>query len=399
MQASDIWNVSALLQESRSHLENRYPSILVEGEISNCMVSRAGHAYFSLKDATGQIRCAFFGVTRLGAFSFQNGDAVLVQGKVTIYPARGDLQIQVQRIEAQGVGALQLQFEVLKQKLAAEGLFDSARKRPIPSFPEKIAIVSGEKSAALQDMLRMLTACPWIQCDVYPSLVQGEKAPESLHAALEKAYLGDYDCLIIGRGGGSLEDLQAFNDEALVRHLAKAPFPIISAVGHEVDWSLSDLVADFRAATPTHAAKMLCQSWLQGIESLSHYRSLFTTLLNQWQERIGYRFALIEQRFQHWTDAFTDQLQWLDTMERQLINGIETAYTQQAHHFLQLCQRFELQNPVKRLSEGFAFCERENGNKITSAKEACTEQHFYLRFFDKKVPVSAEQTQASLSGS
>jgi exodeoxyribonuclease VII large subunit len=255
-----IYSVSELLQMSRMLLETKFANALVQGEITDFKHHSSGHMYFSLKDEKGVLRCAFFKGNNMGlAFKPENGMKVVAGGFLTIYQGYGQFQLNVQLLEPQGVGGLQLAFEQLKKKLAEEGLFDPARKRPLPKYPRRIAIVTSAQGAALQDFLKILATRVGIEdFDIFNVKVQGKDAPDeiitTLHQVSESA---KHDVLVLTRGGGSQEDLAAFNDEGVVRALASCSIPTVSAIGHEVDFSLCDFVADLRAPTPTAAAAML----------------------------------------------------------------------------------------------------------------------------------------------
>ncbi len=245
---------------ARDLLEGQFPQVWVEGEISNFSRPASGHAYFTLKDERAQVRCALFrqSAQRL-RFVPRDGQQVLARGRLTLYEARGDYQLVLDHLEEAGEGALRRAFEELKQKLAAEGLFDAARKRPLPTMPRRLAVITSPRGAAVRDVLSVLgRRFPLLEVDVLPVPVQGDEAAPAIRAMLARAAAaGRYDVLLLTRGGGSLEDLWAFNDEALARAIASSPVPVVSAVGHEVDVSLADFAADLRAPTPSAAAELL----------------------------------------------------------------------------------------------------------------------------------------------
>lgn len=253
-------SVSELNRRARSLLEQGLGRAWVAGEISNLARPASGHLYFSLKDAAAQLRCAWFRQRRRGPVpTIRDGDQVLVLGRVSIYEARGDFQLIVEQLEPAGEGALRQQFEALKKRLAAEGLFDSERKRDLPVLPRRIGVITSPTGAAIRDILTVLRRrFPAIPVTLYPAAVQGTGAAAELVAALgAAARRAECDVLIIGRGGGSLEDLWPFNDEALARAIVASPIPVVSAVGHEVDITISDFVADRRAPTPSGAAELV----------------------------------------------------------------------------------------------------------------------------------------------
>ena len=267
--------VSQLNRQVKTLIEKGTRPVWVQAEISNIARPASGHLYFSLKDDSAQIRAAFFRQRQRGpTIGLENGDLVLAFGRVSLYEARGDYQLIVEQIEPAGEGALKRHFEVLKKKLALEGLFDESKKRPLPTLPTRIGVITSPSGAALRDILSVLRRrFPAIPVVIYPSAVQGDAAPSELIAALNTA-IGRNECdvLIIGRGGGSLEDLWAFNDEALARAIAASPIPVISAVGHEIDFTIADFVADVRAPTPSGAAELVVpdkDDWLRSFSAFA----------------------------------------------------------------------------------------------------------------------------------
>lgn len=257
--------VSRLLRRMRNLLEIEIGEIWVEGEVSNLRKQGSGHWYFSLKDAGGQIACAMFGARRRpGSEVLEDGAKVRVFGEVTIYEARGTAQLVVREAEAVGAGALQAQFEALKRKLDGEGLFAQELKKPLPKFPTRIGIVTSGSSAALQDMINVLSRrAPWVTVHLADVMVQGKGAEKGIARAIgkfgnwEELSLPHCDVVIVGRGGGSMEDLWNFNEEVVARAIAACPIPVVSAVGHEIDFTIADFVADLRAPTPSAAAELV----------------------------------------------------------------------------------------------------------------------------------------------
>lgn len=269
----DVFTPSRLNAVARGVLEDVLTMVWVEGEISNFLAHRSGHWYFTLKDSSAQVRCAMFksrsGGTRVLP---RDGMQVLVRGRVTLYEARGEYQLVVEHLEESGEGALRRAFDALKAKLAEEGLFDAARKRALPRLPRRIAILSSPTGAAIRDVLSVLRRrLPLVEVDLVPVAVQGEGAAAVIATKLcALSAAGRHDVILLTRGGGSLEDLWAFNDEALARAIAASAIPVVSAIGHEVDFSISDFVADLRAATPSAAAELLVPDARDLSRSVSH---------------------------------------------------------------------------------------------------------------------------------
>jgi len=256
----DVYSVARLNREVRSVLERGLGVIWVEGELSNFSQPASGHWYFSLKDRDAQLRCAMFRMKNsLVGFTPRDGAHLLLRGRISVYEARGEYQLIVEHLEEAGVGALRREFERLKTRLAAEGLFALARKRALPRFPRRVGVITSPSGAALHDILQILARrFPPAAVLIYPAPVQGAAAVPALIAALATAGArAECDLLILARGGGSLEDLWAFNDERLARAIALSPLPVVSAVGHEIDFTIADFVADVRAPTPSAAAELV----------------------------------------------------------------------------------------------------------------------------------------------
>lgn len=269
-------------------LEGQVGMVWVKGELSNFKAHTSGHFYFSLKDSRSQISAVMFrGHNSRLKFKPTDGMEVIVRGRITVYEPRGNYQLMCELMDPVGAGALQKAFEQLKAKLKAEGLFDSARKRPIPTFPRHIAIVTSPTGAAIRDILNVLSRrARSIQVTVVPTVVQGEAAAPQIREALKKAVaLPNVDAVIIGRGGGSIEDMWCFNDEALARLIAASPVPVISAVGHEIDFTIADFVADLRAPTPSAAAELVAKS---SSELANKVQSLERVLYISFEKKMKY---------------------------------------------------------------------------------------------------------------
>jgi exodeoxyribonuclease VII large subunit len=287
--ADKALSVTQLLRRMKNLLEDQVGEVWVEGEVSNLKKQGSGHWYFSLKDAGAQIQCAMFGArTRPGADALADGAKVRVFAEASVYEARGQLQIIVQKAERAGAGDLQARFEALKRKLHGEGLFDAQRKQPIPGFPQVIGIITSGSGAALQDILNVLTRrAPWVQPVLFPVRVQGRGAEMEIARAIEQMGRPEAfgyprcDVLIIGRGGGSIEDLWNFNEEVVARAIAACPIPIISAVGHEIDFTIADFVADLRAPTPSAAAELAVADGAELLARLAQWRRRFDRLTRE----------------------------------------------------------------------------------------------------------------------
>lgn len=255
-----ILTVSDLTARLRKHIETTFSEVWVEGEVSNLRIPSSGHAYFTLKDATCQLRGVLFrSAGRALRFVLQDGISLVCRGRITVYEPRGEYQLVVEYVEPKGIGALQLAFEQLKARLAAEGLFDAACKRALPFLPRRIGVVTSSTGAAIRDIIQVVHARdPGVRLVVNPVLVQGDAAAAEIAQAIaELNEAGEVDVLIVGRGGGSLEDLWPFNEEIVARAIAASRIPVVSAVGHETDYTIADFVADLRAPTPSAAAELV----------------------------------------------------------------------------------------------------------------------------------------------
>jgi len=272
----EIISVSEINRRAKSILEENFPLVWIQGEVSNFFSAASGHWYFSLKDESSEIRCAMFAnKSHRITFEPKDGDHLVLNGTLSIFEGRGQYQIIVEHIELAGEGALLKAFEELKKKLLTEGLFDDSLKKKLPSYPRSIAVVTSPDGAVIQDIINVLSRrSPFFNLTVVPTLVQGEKAAPLICEALNKASnLESIDLIILARGGGSIEDLWAFNNEEVARAIANCPIPLVSAVGHETDFTISDFVADIRAPTPSIAAEIISQPYSELQETLDGYQS------------------------------------------------------------------------------------------------------------------------------
>src|ERR1700729_525269 len=320
------FTVAELSARIRGLLGDEFDDVWVAGEISGSKTVSSGHCYFTLKDQDAQLRCVCFRQSlRYLKFKPQDGMAVLARGHIDVYEARGEYQLLVEAIEPQGHGALQFAFEQLKKKLAAEGLFDPARKRPIPRLPQRIGIVTSPSGAVVRDITQILSRrFPGLHLRIYPALVQGEGSVEAVTRGIQYFSNSDWaDVLIVARGGGSLEDLWTFNEEAVARAIAASTMPVISAVGHETDFTISDFVADLRAATPSAAAELVICPREQVIEQLS---AIDHKLLQAMERQLlQARHALMERAqdaaFARMMDLIRQRQQKLDDLTYRLERG------------------------------------------------------------------------------
>ena len=349
-----VFSVSRLNHEARALLEGGFPLLWVEGELSNLSRPASGHLYFSLKDAAAQVRCALFrNRATLLRCKPAEGMQVLVRARVSLYEPRGDFQLIVEHMEDAGHGALQRAFEQLRQKLAGEGLFDPAHKKPLPAMPGIIGVVTSPSGAALRDILSVIRRRqPSARVILYPAPVQGEGAGAKLAAMIRTASArAECDVLIIARGGGSLEDLWAFNEEAVARAIHACALPIISGVGHEIDFTIADFVADARAPTPTAAAELVTPDRNEQLRMLDTANQRLTQALRQLQENFRERLNWCDGRLQqlHPARLLRDRAQRLDEMETRLRQVLRTALQARNAHLKELQARLRQHSPVQRL--------------------------------------------------
>ncbi|PCD00863.1 exodeoxyribonuclease VII large subunit [Halopseudomonas pelagia] len=348
----DVLSVSQLNARARSLLEDVFPQIWVEGELSNLAKPSSGHLYFSLKDSKAQIRCAFFRqhASRV-RMDMRDGLQVRVRGRVSLYEGRGDYQLIVDSMESAGDGALRQAFDALKAKLADEGLFAAERKRPLPAHPKRIGVITSASGAAVRDIISVFgRRAPFIELVIVPTPVQGREAAPLIVKALQQADRAGFDALIVARGGGSLEDLWPFNEEMVARALAACQTPTISAVGHETDVSISDFVADVRAPTPSAAAELLSpdqQAMLQQVERAHRH------LHQRMRERLAreqLRLDSLRRRLRHPGERLAQQAQRLDDFELRLKRALRQQLTLLGQRHERLLARLQAQHPGKHLA-------------------------------------------------
>lgn len=348
----NIYQVSQLTDEMRRLMEASYPEIWIEGELSSLSKPASGHLYFSLKDERSQLRCAMFkGRASVNRYKPKSGDLVRVRAKISVYSARGDLQCIVQHIEEAGEGLLQRRFDELKNRLNAEGLFDQGHKQNLPSFPKHIGIISSPTGAAVHDIISTLKRrCPGIPVTLYPAVVQGDTAANSLVMALKNAVQHQQcDVLIMSRGGGSLEDLWCFNNEEVARAIYQCPIPVISGVGHEVDVTIADLVADLRAPTPTAAAELVSPNTEQLISQLESIKFRLPRSFERVLQRKAQQVDMTGKQLVHpkrQLEINNDKL--IQSANRMKVN-IHAILARPQERLAHQSQRFSSHSPLKKI--------------------------------------------------
>ncbi|WP_444889720.1 exodeoxyribonuclease VII large subunit [Microbulbifer sp. DLAB2-AA] len=349
-----VLSVSDLNREVKQLLEGSIPLLWISGEISNFTVPSSGHWYFSLKDARAQVRCAMFrGRNRSIAFRPQNGREVLIRARVSLYEGRGEFQLIVEHMEEAGFGALMRQLEQLKAKLQAEGLFDSARKRALPYLPTNVGIITSPTGAAIRDMIHVLgRRHPGAQIELWPVAVQGQGAAQQIAEAIEKAgRSGRHDLLIVGRGGGSLEDLWPFNEEVVARALATCPIPTISAVGHETDTTVSDLAADLRAPTPSAAAEIASANAAELYQRLENSKLRLYRAMQQQVLHLQQKIMLSRNRLRHPREQLQNRSQRLDHLEMRLLAAGQKQIQQRRNQLAAAQRAFTHYQPQRQLQK------------------------------------------------
>ena len=322
----DVLSVSQLNRKAKQLLETHLPLLWVEGELSNVSQPSSGHWYFTLKDEQAQVRCAMFRNRNvLVRFAPRQGQQVLIRARVSLYEGRGDYQLIVEHMEEAGFGALQRAFEALKLKLANEGLFDNAYKQPLPSLPKHIAVITSPTGAAIRDVISVLNRrFPAIPVTVIPVAVQGKEAAPQIVRAIELANrAGLFDVVILARGGGSLEDLWPFNEESVARAIHASELPIVSAVGHEVDFTIADFVADLRAPTPSAAAELLVPDSEDWLETFAGYEILLQEAIERKLQSFKQRLEWLRTRLRHPGERLQQQAQRLDGLELRLVRAVD----------------------------------------------------------------------------
>ncbi|HEX5806972.1 MAG TPA: exodeoxyribonuclease VII large subunit [Macromonas sp.] len=393
-----VWGVGALLHAVADALQSRFNPVSVRGEITGFSRAASGHCYFSLKDEQGQIRCAMFRrAAQLSGVSLRDGQLVEATGKLDLYSPRGDLQLIVDSVRLAGQGSLFEQFLRLKAELEAQGFFDPTRKRPLPVLPRSIGVVTSLDAAALRDVVTALQRrVPHLPVTVFPSPVQGDAAPAALCQALDAAYRqhhehGSCDILLLVRGGGSLEDLWAFNSPLLVRKLAEAPMPVVSGVGHETDFTLADFVADLRAATPTAAAELCAPSREAQLQALEAQAARLTRASQRLLEQHAQRLDRLAQRLGRPAQRLGRETARLQSLAHRLQSSvalrldrerqIQALWAERLPRALRgdaqrreqtlarVATRLEMLDPSLVLQRGYAWLAGDDGHAITSVAQ------------------------------
>ena len=394
------YTVSQITRCIKDCVEKSVGSVWVEGEISNFKAYGSGHCYFTLKDDGAQLPCVLWraAAERL-AFMPEDGAKVLAQGRVSVYEPRGQYQLVVERMEPLGAGALAVAFEQLKRKLAAEGLFDESRKRPLPRFPRCIGIVTSPTGAAIQDLLKVIFNRWPANIVIAGARVQGEGSAAEIVAALQRIHRlrgpDRPDVLIVGRGGGSLEDLWAFNEEPVARAIAASKIPTISAVGHEVDFTIADFVADVRAATPSHAGEMVVPLYAECRDRLEGLRALLPAALLRRVEVARDRLEAIDQSYalRHPEGRIAGLRQRLDDLSARLVPAGERRLCAARESVARMAGNLESLSPLKVLERGYSVTLRADGSLVKSIRDVKAGELLRTRVGDGAIVSRVERNE------
>ena len=346
--------------------------ITVSGEVSECKYHPSGHLYFTLKDETGILRCVMFASDRGGlSFKLETGAKVTVSGRIGIYERSGSYQLYAHRIERTGAGELYARYEELKKKLSEQGMFDEIYKRPIPPYVKCVGIVTASSGAAIRDIINIATRRnPHVQLILSPVIVQGEEAPASIEAGLRRIVKYPVDVVIVGRGGGSMEDLWAFNDERVAQAIFDCPVPVISAVGHESDTTIADYVADLRAPTPSAAAELAVydyETFLAGLDGYqSRMRRAASETLRRQQDKLRQRQMRLA--YLHPKNRIEEQKKTLAQQADALHASIDRALEQSSHRLALAAQRMDGLSPLKKIRQGYAYLSGQDGSAVKSVR-------------------------------
>lgn len=395
-----IYTVTEITREIKGILEESFPTVWVEGEISNYTLHSSGHRYFSLKDENAQIRCTLwrFRGTRLG-FELEDGMQVIALGSISVYERNGQYQLDVIELIPAGLGKLEIAFQRLKEKLFQEGLFDEERKKLIPEFPETIGLVTSPTGAAIRDIIKIARKrFPSVRIMVNPVRVQGKGAAEEIAQAIcEFNEFAKIDVMIVGRGGGSLEDLWAFNEEIVARAIYFSEIPVISAVGHQIDFTISDFVADLRAPTPSAAAQMVVKDKEELLKELRSTTQKLTSYQTSLVEYLKQRLKAVQQSygFRRPLDLISQRSQRADEFTRQLVDRIKNYFEFQKNGLSLKEEKLDALSPLSVLKRGYSIARKlPELEIIKDAGLLKKEDRLEVKFFKGKVESKVEQVDS-----
>ncbi|MDF2485894.1 MAG: xseA [Herbinix sp.] len=370
-------------------------SIYIKGEVSNCKYHTSGHIYFTLKDAQGQLACVMFAGQRKGlTFKLEEGQSVVAYGSVNVYERDGKYQLYASDIVLDGQGILYERFERLKRQLEEEGLFDQAHKKPIPTYPSKVGIVTASTGAAIQDIVNIARRRnPYVQLILYPAQVQGQGSAESVAKGIALLDKRGLDTIIVGRGGGSIEDLWAFNEEIVARAIYECKTPIISAVGHETDVTIADFVSDLRAPTPSAAAELAVNDYLAFQGMIRDYKRKLTRELQQNLSQYRSRASQLKLRLFYASPAYQikQKRQFLMDTEQKLQQRINQRLKEKRHRLELYIAKLEGLSPLSKLSKGYALVVGEDNKPIQSIKKVRKNEQLTISLLDGDITTRVEE--------
>ena len=370
--------------------------ISIKGQVSNCKYHSSGHIYFSLKDEGSQISCVMFANARYDGLKFEleDGQEVVVDGNISVYERGGSYQLYAQEIRLNGIGELYVAYEMLKQKLYEEGLFDHEKKKPIPKNPKKIGVVTARTGAAIHDIISTAKRRnPYVQLILYPAKVQGDGASDTIVAGIKALDQYGVDIIIVGRGGGSIEDLWAFNEEKVARAIYEVQTPIISGTGHEVDTTIADYAADLRAATPTAACELAVPDIREVMEGIINREYTLRTLLKQVVRRYQMKLQQYQITIANFDPRFQlqEQKMHLAELEEQIHAVMKNKMTDYQHKLELYTKELHGLSPTAKLINGFGYIEGSNGEPVTSVKKVMEGDQISLTISDGTINTKAEQ--------
>lgn len=371
-------------------------NICVKGEVSNCKYHTSGHIYFTIKDEQGAISAVMFAGNRKNglSFSMKEGDKILVTGSVEVYEKTGTYQMYAKSIELDGAGNLYLKFEALKKELEEMGMFDASFKQPIPKYIKTLGIVTAPTGAAVQDIRNIATRRnPYVQLILYPALVQGEGAAKSIVNGIHALEKQGVDIIIVGRGGGSIEDLWAFNEEIVARAIFECTIPIISAVGHETDWTIADYVSDMRAPTPSAAAELAVYDYVAVANELAQKKLRLVQLMQHKTRLERERLAHFKTRIQYLSpkNQLHEKQRHLIDLEEKLSERMQGIVREKRHRFILLSNSLEANSPMKKLSQGFAYVEGMDQKPLKSISQVKASDSITIHLTDGKIRANVSE--------
>lgn len=395
-ETAKVYSVNELNRAIKDQLEGKFQLIWLKGEISNFKPHSSGHFYFSLKDEKAQVSAVMFkGFNRHVKFKPADGMEVLVRGKVTVYEPRGSYQIMCEVMEPVGVGALQIAYEQLKAKLSKEGLFDQTRKRKIPELAQRVAIVTSPTGAAIRDMLNVLgRRMKNLEITIFPCAVQGVQATKEIVKAIETANkIGNFDVMIVGRGGGSIEDMWSFNEEPVARAIAASKIPTVSAVGHEIDFTIADFVADLRAPTPSAAAELISRNASDLMDRISLQFKALRQCMNKKLQMDKQKLMHIQRQLVDPKRKLQDLMIKVDDLEERIQNAIQKNITFKRHQFIRWASVLDSLSPLKVLDRGYAIVKNDKDGIVKDAKKLKVGDEISIQLFKGEVKAQVKSTK------